>query len=138
MQHGYMYSGAYELNYPNLRAGTSSYTTTDGEQRALPAWPDDIDGVRVSYMEKSGKKFFAVRLQHADHDIVLENPVAIDPLRHMGNRRFAADAVMVSDDEASALLDDAIRENPDKQSEIALMINRVNQLRRAARPKSAS
>lgn len=138
MQHGYMYSGAYESNYPNLRPGTTTYTTTEGDERPLPEWPSDIDGVRVSYMEKTGKKFFAVRLQHEDHDIVLENPVAIDPLRHMGNRRFAAEPVTVSDDEASALLDDVIRENPEKQREVALMINRINQVRRASRPKSAS
>ena len=66
-------------------------------------------------MEKSGKKFFAVRVQYDDHDIVLENPVAIDPLRHMNNRRFAAEPTVVGDDEASALLDDIIRDNPDKQ-----------------------
>ena len=138
MQHGYMYSGAYELNYPNLRPGATTYTTTEGETRSLPDWPADIDGVRVSYMEKAGKKFFAVRLQHEDHDVVLENPVVIDPLRHMGNRRFAAEPVTVSDDEASALLDDIIRENPEKQREVALMINRINQVRRSARPKSAS
>lgn len=138
MQHGYMYGGAYEANYPGLRPGTSTYRTTEGDERPLPEWPDDIDGVRVSYMEKAGKKFFAVRLQHDDRDIVLENPVAIDPLRHMGNRRFAAEPVMVSDDEASALLDDVIRQNPEKQRDIALMINRINQIRRAARPKSGS
>ncbi|HVX41429.1 MAG TPA: hypothetical protein VHB25_17825 [Gemmatimonadaceae bacterium] len=138
MRHAYLYSGAYELNYPNLRPGTTTYTTTEGDERPLPEWPADVDGVRVSYMEKTGKKFFAVRLQHEGHDIVLENPVAIDPLRHMGNRRFAAEPVMVTDDEASALLDDVIRENPEKQREVALMINRINQVRRAARPTSAS
>ena len=77
-----------------------------------------------------------MRVQYDDHDIVLENPVPIDPLRHMGNRRFSADPTVVSDDEASALLDDIIRDNPDKQPELAMMINRINQIRRASRPKS--
>src|SRR5438477_5150830 len=75
MRHGYMYNGAFELNYTSLRVGTDSYQSTEGETRRLPAWPDKIDGIRVGYMEKSGKKFYAVRVQYDDHDVVLENPV---------------------------------------------------------------
>jgi hypothetical protein len=71
-----------------------------------------------------------------EHDIVLENPVALDPLRHMGNKRFSAGPMILSDDEASALLDDIIRDNPEKQPELALMINRINQIRRDARSKT--
>ena len=67
-------------------------------------------------MEKSGKKFFAVRVQYGDHDVVLENPVVIDPLRHMNNQRFSAEPTVVSDDGVSALLDDIIRDNPEKQA----------------------
>ena len=88
-------------------------------------------------MEKSGKKFFAVRVLYDDHDIVLENPVAIDPLRHMNNRRFSADPTLVGDDEASALLDDIIRDNPEKQPALAKMINEINQVRRANRAGQA-
>ena len=79
-----------------------------------------------------------VRVQYTDHDIVLENPVALDPLRHMNNRRFSPQPIQVTDDEASALIDDIIRDNPDKQPELAMLINRINQMRRASRPKSAS
>jgi hypothetical protein len=135
MRHGYMYNGAYELNYKDLRPGTTTYVTTDGGSRALPAWPEKYDGVRVGYMEKAGKKFFAVRVQHVGHDIVLENPVAIDPLRHMNNRRFSSDPLPVTDDEASALLDDIIRDNPEKQADLAMMINQINSARRASRKK---
>ena len=135
MRHGYMYNGAYELNYAGLTPKKATYTSTEGDERPLPAWPDNIDGVRVGYMEKSGKKFYAVRIQYGDHDIVLENPVHIDPMRHMNNRRFTADPTVVTDDEASALLDDVIRDNPDKHGEIAEMINVINQKRRAAREK---
>ena len=138
MRHAYMYNGAFEKNYSTLRAGTTTYTSTEGDVRQLPDWPDKIDGIRVGYMEKSGKKFYAVRVQYDDHDVVLENPVHIDPLRHMGNRRFAAEPTVVTDDEASALLDDIIRDNPDKQPELAMMINRINQIRRASRSTSAS
>lgn len=136
MHHGYMYNGAFELNFPDLHPGTTTYKTTDGEERPLPPWPDSVDGIRIAYMEKHGKKFFAVRVQHDKADLVLEHPVYIDPMRHMNNRRFTAQPTLVSDDEASTLLDDIIRANPDKQTELALMINRVNQIRRASRPTS--
>jgi hypothetical protein len=84
-------------------------------------------------MEKTGKKFYAVRLQFESHDIVLVHPVAIDPMRHMNNRRFSAQPTLVRDGEVSALLDDVIRENPETQPELAMLINRVNQVRRAGR-----
>ena len=133
MHHGYMYNGAYEANYPSLRPGATAYTATDGTMRPLPEWSEKIDGIRVGYMEKSGKKFFAVRVQYGDHDIVLDKPIALNPLTHMGNRRFSSDPTIVGDEEASALLDDMIRHNPSKEPELALMINRINQVRRANR-----
>jgi hypothetical protein len=89
-------------------------------------------------MEKAEKKFYAVRVQHDDHDVILQNPVHLDPERHMNNRRLNPDPLPVTDDEASALLDDIIRDNPDKQAELALMINRINSIRRAARSPSES
>jgi hypothetical protein len=128
-----MYNGAYELNYSALQPNRTTYRSTEGDERPLPDWPDEIDGVRVAYMEKAGKKFFAVRVQYDNHDIVLENPVSIDPLRHMNNKRFSAEPTVVGDDEASALLDDIIRDNPDKQPDLAKMLNQIYQVRRANR-----
>ncbi|HEY4131104.1 MAG TPA: hypothetical protein VGM50_10825 [Gemmatimonadaceae bacterium] len=136
MRHAYMYSGAFETNYTELRPGTTTYKTTEGELRPLPPWPGNIDGIRVGFMEKSGKKFYAVRVQFDSHDIVLENPVAIDPMRHTNGRRLTADPLSLTDDEASQMLDDVIRDNPDKQPELALMINRINQVRRGARAQA--
>jgi hypothetical protein len=133
MHHGYMYGGSFELNYDGLGTGIETYRTTSGETHPLPIWPETVDGVRVWYMEKTGKKFFAVRLQFESHDIVLVHPVAIDPMRHMNNRRFSAQPTLVRDGEVSALLDDVIRENPETQPELAMLINRVNQVRRAGR-----
>src|SRR5262249_27856837 len=130
------YQGAFELNYTGLQPGRTTYKSTEGDERKLPAWPEKVDGLRVGYMEKSGKKFFAVRVQFGKDDVVLENPVVIDPLRHMNNQRFSPEPTVVSDDEASALLDDIIRDNPEKQPELAMMINRINQIRRASRSKS--
>ena len=138
MRHAYMYQGAFELNYTGLQPGRATYKSTEGDERPLPAWPKEADGLRVGYMERSGKKFYAVRVQYDDHDVVLENPVVIDPLRHMNNQRFSAEPTMVSDDGASALLDDIIRDNPEKQPQLAMMINRINQIRRAARSSAKS
>jgi hypothetical protein len=136
MRHAYMYNGAFELNYSGLQPNKSTYRSTEGEERPLPSWPEKIDGIRIAYMEKTGKKFYAVRVQYDDHDIVLENPVALDPLRHMNNQRFAPEPTVVSDDEASALLDDIIRDNPEKQPALAKMLNQINQVRRSARSKT--
>jgi hypothetical protein len=136
MRHAYLYAGAYELNYSDLRPGTSTYRTTDGEPRPLPAWPDDIDGVRLSYMERSGKKFFVVRVQYADDDIVLETPVHVERMRHLGNKRLSADATVVTDALASAMLDDIIASNPDKASALGAMISRINIERRRRREDS--
>ena len=138
MRHAYMYQGAFELNYPGLEPGRTTYKSTEGDERPLPSWPNKADGLRVGYMEKAGKKFFAVRVLFDDHDVVLENPVVIDPLRHMDNQRFSAEPTVVSDDGASALLDDIIRDNPEKQPQLAMMINRINQIRRATRSSAKS
>lgn len=137
MRHAYMYTGAFESNYSSLKPGANTFTSTDGSATPI-VWPEKYDGVRVSYMEKAGKKFYAVRVQHDAHDVVLENPVHLDPMRHMNNRRFDANPMSVTDDEASALLDDIIRDNPEKQAELALMINRINSIRRASRAKNES
>jgi hypothetical protein len=133
MQHTLIYHGSYELNYDGLVPGATSYTATGGGTRALSAVPASIDGVVVGYMERPAKKFAAVRIRFEDHDIVLKNPVVLDPMRHMGNRRFSPRPVVIQDDVASALLDDIIAMNPDQQTELALLLNRVNHVRRGDR-----
>lgn len=125
-----MYQGSYEQNYDRLRPGTTTFLGTDGSERPLQAWPSEVDGMKVGYMERSGKKFAAVRIQFEDHDIVLQNPVLLDPMRHMASKRFAAEPTVIDDDSASTLLDDAIRQNPEQTNELARLINRVNQVRR--------
>jgi len=130
MNHAYMYHGGFERNYHTLRAGATTYQTRTGVTVPVPEWPADVDGLRVAYMERRGKKFYAVRVQFEDRDIVLRKPVVIDPMRHMGNRRFAAEPTVVDDDCASALLDDVIEQNPEQRVELALLINRINQVRR--------
>src|SRR5262245_33191104 len=130
MQHGYMYQGGFEQNHASLEPGTNSYKTHSGAVVPIPDWPAAVNGIRVGYMERRGRKFFAVRIQFEDHDVVLGNPLAIDRLRHMANRRFGPEPTIVSDDLASALLDDVIAANPSQSAELALLINRVNVVRR--------
>jgi hypothetical protein len=133
MQHGLMYQGSYEKNYSVLQPGVSAFRGTDDTEHQIPAWPADVNGVKIGYMEKSGKKFYAVRVQFEGHDIILKNPVVLDPLRHLGNKRFAPEPTTITDPMAETLLDDMIAKNPEQQEELALLINRVNQVRRATR-----
>jgi hypothetical protein len=129
MLHGYRYNGAFERNYPALKPGATTYLSTRGQECSLVPWPGDVDGLRVGYMEKRGKKFFAVRLQFEDYDIVLDVPLALDLTRHMGNKRFSPRPVTIGDDLASCLLDDIIAANTRQNYDLARLINRVNQVR---------
>jgi hypothetical protein len=125
-----MYQGGFEQNFAALDPGSRSFRTSSGVEQVLPDWPDSVDGVRFGYMERRGRKFVVVRLQFDEHDIVLRTPVALDRMRHMGNQRFTAGPVLLTDALASVLLDDVIECNPEQSTEIALLINRVNQVRR--------
>ena len=130
MRHGLMYQGGFEQNFPTLVPGARTFRSSSGADQPLPQWPDAVDGVRFGYMERRGRKFCVVRLQFDEHDVVLRTPVTLDRMRHMGNQRFAARPILLTDANASALLDDVIECNPDQSTEIALLINRVNQIRR--------
>jgi hypothetical protein len=130
VRHALIYQGSFESNFPRLAPGSTAYVATDGSQRPVEKAPLNVDGLVIGYMERAGKKFCAVRVQFEDRDIVLRNPLALDPMRHMGNRRFSPRPVVLQDEIASVLLDDLIAQNPDQQSELALMLNRVNQVRR--------
>lgn len=133
MRHGYMFQGGFERNYPALRPGTTTYRTSDGRVHDFPEWPPEVNGVRFGYMEKRGKKFYVVRVQYDEHDVVLGRPAIIDQMRHMGGRRFTVAPTIVTDDLASALLDDIIELNPEQSGDLALLLNKVNQVRRASR-----
>lgn len=133
MRHALVYQGSYESNFPRLSPGIATYLATDGAQRPLEKAPLNVDGLVVGYMERAGKKFSAVRIQFEDRDIILGTAVPLDPMRHMGSRRFSARPVVIQDDVASVLLDDIIAQNPAQQTELALLLNRVNQVRRGER-----
>ena len=133
MRHALVYHGSYELNFDRLAPGATSYTSTDGASRDLEKAPANVDGIVFGYMERAAKKFTVVRVRFEDHDVVLRNPLVLEPMRHMGNRRFSARPVVIQDEFASALLDDIIAANGDQQNELALLLNRVNHVRRGDR-----
>jgi hypothetical protein len=133
MRHALVYHGSFELNYDGLEPGTTAYVATDRSPRSLATVPLSVDGIVVGYMERTGKKFWAVRVRFEDRDIVLGSPVALDPMRHMGSRRFSPRPVVIQDEVASVLLDDIIAQNPQQQTELALLLNRVNHVRRGDR-----
>ena len=78
MRHCLLYAGGFERNFPALKVGATTFEGSDGATHQLPTVPADVNGVRVSYMEKAGKKFCAVRVQSGKNDIPLKNEVLLD------------------------------------------------------------
>ena len=119
MRHGLIYHGGFERNFPTLKAGATGFTGTDGEQHQLPDVPAEINGVRVWYMEKAGKKFAAVRVQRGTDDVVLEHEVLLDPGRHMGyGARFSPEPVMIESELMGTLLGDIMAKNPNQRNDL--------------------
>jgi hypothetical protein len=119
MRHALRYHGAFERNFEGLQPGVRTFKGTDGAEHELPAWPPQADGIRVSYMEKAGKRFAAVRVEHGNTDVVLRNEVLIEPGRHMGyGQRFSPEPTEIGDEVARMLLDDIIAQNPDQRAEL--------------------
>jgi len=120
MRHCLLYAGGFERNFPKLKAGANSFEGTDGATHQLPEVPADVDGVRVSYMEKPGKKFVAVRVQSGKNDIPLKNEVLLDPPTHMGyGKRFGPEPTVIDDEAMSVLLSDIMAKNPDQKMQLA-------------------
>lgn len=126
MRHALMYQGGFESNYANLQAGATSYRDRDDQIREIPAWPAEVDGARFGYMEKPGKNFFAVRVQHGSHDVVLQNPIVIDPPRHLGyGPRLGAEPTIIQDETALELMDDIMAANPAQREELQAIRNQL-------------
>lgn len=121
MRHCLTYHGSFERNHESLKPGATTFIGTDGASHPLPEVPAGVDGVRVGYMEKPGKKFVAVRVQQGPSDIVLENEVLLDPPTHMGyGKRFGPEPTVIDDDEIMArLLADVMAKNPGQRNELA-------------------
>ncbi len=134
MRHALRYHGGFERNYATLEPGAQRFLGSDGAERLLPEWPGEVDGLRVSYMEKPGKKFVAVRVEDDEADVVLRHEVLLDPSRHMGyGKRFGAEPTIIADEVACVLLDDIITKNPEQRDELAAIRARMPWARRSGR-----
>jgi hypothetical protein len=70
-------------------------------------------------MEKSGKKFVAVRVMDDKADVMLENELVITPATHMGyGKRFSPEPTIIDDEHAEQLLKDIAKKNPSQVAEL--------------------
>jgi len=115
-----MYVGGFERNFPKLTTSTTSFDGTDGQPHPYEPWPPSADGLRVSYMEKHGKKFVAVRVADAMSDVVLKNEMVMVPGEHYGfGTRLSGEPTLVEDDNAMLkMLEDIIKKNVDVSAEL--------------------
>jgi hypothetical protein len=125
MQHAIRFEGGYERNFGTLRSQGSEYEGDDGNRHVATPWPKAADGVRFSFMEQTGKRFVAVRVQYEGEDVVLKHPVRLDPERHLGGRRFSSRPVTLDNGPAGALFGDIIESNRDQERELKAMRTRV-------------
>lgn len=115
-----MYVGGFERNRPSLTATSTSFEGSDGQSHAYPEWPASIDGLRISFMEKAGKKFVAVRVADGTSDIVLPNELVLIPGEHFGfNTRLSGTPAVVEDNHAILkLLEDILKKNHETSAEL--------------------
>ncbi len=113
MRHALMYVGSFERNFKNLTTASTSFEGSDGQQHPYPAWPSSANGLRISYMEKSGKKFVAVRVADGAADVVLQNEMVMVPGEHFGfGVHLSGEPTSVEDNVAiMKMLEDIIKKN---------------------------
>lgn len=108
-----MYVGGFERNFSKLTTASTSFEGSDGQQHAYPEWPASANGLRVSYMEKAGKKFVAVRVQDSEGDVVLQNEMVLVPGEHFGfGVHLSGQPTSIEDNIAMMkMLEDIIKKN---------------------------
>ena len=125
MRHALMYVGGFERNFPNLSASSTSFTGTDGKEHPYQPWPPSADGLRISYMEKHGKKFVAVRVGDGTSDVVLKNEMVMVPGEHFGfGTRLSGEPTLVEDDTTMIKMLEAItKKNADHKDVSSELLN---------------
>ncbi len=115
-----MYVGNFELNFPALTTASTSFLGSDGQAHAYPAWPTGANGLHISFMEKAGKKFVAVRVADSAGDVVLKNELVLVPGEHFGfGVHLSGEPVNVEDNIAiMKLLEDIIKRNMELGTEL--------------------
>ena len=122
-----MYAGAFERNFPSLTTASTEFEGSDGRMHPHAPWPKSADGLRISYMEKAGKKFVAVRIADALNDVVLENEMILIPGDHFGyGVHLSGEPTLVEDDATILkLLEDVIKKNAARSEPLLLMRARL-------------
>lgn len=133
MQHAIRFEGGYERNFPKLRPAATEYEGEDGSACPMPPWPDDAAGLRYGYMEQPGKRFVVVRVAYGDEEVLLHRPVRLDPDRHLGGKRFSAQAIILADRSAGELLGDVLDANQDQQQALGSLRDHIRATMRAAK-----
>ena len=125
MRHALMYVGGFERNFPNLSASSTSFTGTDGKEHPYEPWPPSADGLRISYMEKHGKKFVAVRVGDGTSDVVLKNEMVMVPGEHFGfGTHLSGEPTLIEDDTTMIKMLEAItKKNADHEDVSSELLN---------------
>jgi hypothetical protein len=120
-----MYVGGFERNFPNLATTATSFTGTDGKEHPYTPWPSGADGLRISYMEKHGKKFVAVRVADGTSDVVLKNEMVMVPGEHFGfGTRLSGEPTLIEDDNSMLkMLEDITKKNADHKDVSDALLN---------------
>ncbi len=115
-----MYVGGFERNFSKLTTASTSFEGSDGKSHDYAPWPSSADGLRISYMEKAGKKFVAVRVGDAHNDVVLQNELVMVPGEHFGfGTRLSGEPTLVEDNIAMLkLLEDIIKKNMESSEDL--------------------
>ncbi|MBI3567980.1 MAG: hypothetical protein HY084_07250 [Gemmatimonadetes bacterium] len=129
MRHALMYVGGFERNFRNLTTSSTSFEGTDGQAHPYPEWPSSVDGLRISYMEKHGKKFCAVRVADGKNDVVLKNEMVMVPGEHFGFGTHLSGEPTAIDDSVAIMkmLEDIIKKNIDASDELMLIRTRLKE-----------
>ena len=127
MRHALRYVGGFERNFPTLTPATDAFEGSDGRLHPYPPWPSSADGLRISYMEKAGKKFVAVRVADGTSDVVLPNEMVLVPGEHFGyGVHLGPEPTLVEDNAAILkLLEDIIKKNAASSEELLRMRTRL-------------
>ena len=120
-----MYVGGFERNFPKLTTSTTSFDGTDGQSHPYQPWPASADGLRISYMEKHGKKFVAVRVGDGTSDVVLKNEMVMVPGEHFGfGTHLSGEPTLIEDDTTMIkMLEDIIKKNSDHKDVSGELLN---------------
>ena len=123
MRHAFRYAGGFETNFPKLTSATTSFEGSDGQPHDYAPWPDGVDGLRISFMEKAGKKFVAVRIADGTADVVLHNEMVLVPGEHFGFGVHLHGTPTVVEDNIAImkLLEDVTKKNVSHSDELLQM-----------------